>query len=61
MYTWHSRSPCLQSKWNRILEKTRDDFIEFAVDYEALATCELAIIYTDENRTLSLNHPHIVF
>jgi putative transposase len=44
------RSPCPNSVWNRIPDKTRDDFIEFALDYEALTSRELAIKYTDEKR-----------
>ena len=44
------RSPCPNSVWNRIPEKVRVDFIEFALDHEALASRELAIKYTDEKR-----------
>ncbi len=44
------RSPCLNSVWNRIPDQTRDDFIEFALDYEALTSRELSIKYTDEKR-----------
>ena len=38
------------SVWNRILDKTRDDFIEFALDHKALTSRELAVKYTDEKR-----------
>jgi putative transposase len=44
------RSPRPNSVWNRIPEKVRDDFIEFALDHEALASRELAVKYTDEKR-----------
>jgi len=44
------RSPRPNSVWNRIPEKVRVDFIEFALDHEALASRELAIKYTDEKR-----------
>lgn len=43
-------SPKPKSVWNRIPEDRRDDFIEFALDYEALTTRELAVKYTDEKR-----------
>jgi len=44
------RSPCPKSVWNRIPEQIRDDFVEFALDFEALTSRELAVKYTDEKR-----------
>jgi putative transposase len=44
------RSPCPKSVWNRIPQERRDDLIEFALEYEALTSRELAVKYTDENR-----------
>jgi hypothetical protein len=44
------QSPRPKSVWNRIPEDRRDDFIEFALEYEALTTRELAVKYTDEKR-----------
>ena len=44
------RSPRPKSVWNRIPQQVRDDFIEFALDYEALTPRELAVKYTDEKR-----------
>jgi putative transposase len=44
------KSPRPKSVWNRIPQKVRDDFIEFALDYEALTSRELAVKYTDEKR-----------
>ena len=44
------RSPRPNSVWNRIPEKRRDDFIEFALEHEALTSRELAIKYMDEKR-----------
>ena len=44
------RSPCPKSVWNRIPQARRDDLIEFALEYEALTTRELAVKYTDETR-----------
>ncbi|MBS9718768.1 transposase [Pseudohalocynthiibacter aestuariivivens] len=44
------RSPCPKPVWNRIPEQIRDDFVEFALDFEALTSRELAVKYTDEKR-----------
>ena len=44
------RSPRPQSVWNRISDKVRADFVEFALDHEDLTPRELAIKYTDEKR-----------
>jgi putative transposase len=44
------KSPRPKSVWNRIPQKVRDDFVEFALDYEALTSRELAVKYTDEKR-----------
>ena len=44
------RSPCPKSVWNRIPQERRDGLIEFALEYEALTSRELAVKYTDENR-----------
>jgi putative transposase len=44
------KSPRPKSVWNRIPQQVRDDFIEFALDYEALSSRELAVKYTDEKR-----------
>ena len=44
------RSPRPKSVWNRIPDQTRGDFVEFALEHEALAPRELAIKYTDEKR-----------
>jgi len=44
------RSPRPKSVWNRIPEKIRDDFVGFALDFEALTPRELAVKYTDEKR-----------
>ncbi len=44
------RSPCPKSVWNRIPERVRDDFVGFALDFEALTPRELAVKYTDEKR-----------
>jgi putative transposase len=44
------KSPRPKSVWNRIPQQIRDDFIEFALDYEALTSRELAVKYTDEKR-----------
>ena len=44
------QSPKPKSVWNRIPEDRRDDLIEFALEYEALTTRELAVKYTDEKR-----------
>ena len=44
------RSPRPKSVWNRIPQQVRDNFIEFALDYEALTCRELAIKHTDEKR-----------
>jgi len=44
------RSPHPKSVWNRIPDQTRDDFVEFALEHEALAPRELAVKYTDEKR-----------
>ncbi len=44
------RSPRPKSVWNRIPQQIRDDFIEFALDHEALTCRELAIKHTDEKR-----------
>ncbi len=61
-YRWYDRyitggidgladqSPCPKSVWNRIPEKRRDNFIEFALEYEALTPRELAIKYTDKEQ-----------
>jgi hypothetical protein len=43
-------SPRPGSVWNRIPDARRDDLIEFALEYEALSTRELAVKYTDEKR-----------
>ena len=44
------RSPRPKSVWNRIPQDRREDLIEFAPEYEALTTRELAVKYTDEKR-----------
>ncbi|WP_394298937.1 helix-turn-helix domain-containing protein [Candidatus Rhodobacter oscarellae] len=44
------RSPRPKSVWNRIPQDKRDDLIEFALEYEALTTRDLAVKYTDEKR-----------
>ncbi len=44
------RSPCPKFVWNRIPDQTRDDFVELALEHEALAPRELAVKYTDEKR-----------
>jgi len=44
------RSPRPKSVWNRIPQQIRDNFIEFALDHEALTSRELAVKYTDEKR-----------
>jgi len=44
------QSPRPRSVWNHIPEDRRDDLIEFALEYEALTTRELAVKYTDEKR-----------
>jgi putative transposase len=44
------RSPRPKSVWNRIPDQTRGDFVEFALEHEALAPRELAVKYTDEKR-----------
>ena len=44
------RSPCPKAVWNRIPQQIRDDFIEFALEHEALTSRELAVKYTDEKR-----------
>ena len=44
------QSPRPSSVWNRIPDDRRDDLIEFALEYEALTTRELAVKYTDEKR-----------
>ena len=38
------------SVWNRIPDTRGDDLIEFALEYEALSTRELAVNYADEKR-----------
>jgi len=42
------RSPRPRSVWNRIPDKTREDFVEFALEHEDLTPRELAVKYTDE-------------
>lgn len=44
------KSPRPKSVWNRIPQQVRDDFTEFALDFEALTSRELAVKYTDEKR-----------
>ena len=44
------RSPKPKSVWNRISDKVRADFVEFALDHEDLTPRELAVKYTDEKR-----------
>jgi len=43
-------SPRPRSVWNRIPDVRRDDLIEFALEYEALSTRELAVKYTGAKR-----------
>jgi len=44
------RSPRPKSVWNRIPQQVWDNFIEFALNHEALTCRELAIKHTDEKR-----------
>ena len=44
------KSPRPKSVSNRIPLQVRDDFIEFALDFEALTSRELVVKYTDEKR-----------
>ena len=44
------RSPRPASVWNRIPDKIRETFVEFALDHEDLTPRELAIRYTEEKR-----------
>jgi putative transposase len=61
-YDWYARfvdggvdaladqSPKPKSVWNRISDKVRADFVEFALDHEDLTPRELAVKYTDEKQ-----------
>ncbi len=46
------RSPRPVSVWNRILDKVREDVVNFALEHEDLAPRELAVKYTDEKQYL---------